>query len=110
MSVVSIKDSHLEDKDTAPKHKCRVRQFLSMSGSNCTPTTLTWIVSILFRKFHRFVFHCPPIKVVELFKVIKESSSRPALISGCKKGLIEEKLRVKLSMLPKKITGKTPEP
>ena len=60
-------------------------------------------------KLHRFVVNCPPIEVVELFKVIKESSSRPALISGCKKGLIEEKTESETLNATKKITGKTPE-
>ena len=58
------------------------------------------------RNFIDLFFYCPPIKVVELLKVIKESSSRPALISGCKKGFIEEKTDSETLNATRKNTGK----
>ena len=61
------------------------------------------------RNFTDLFFYCPPIKVVELLKVIKESSSRPALISGCKKWFIEEKTDSETLNATRKITGETPE-
>ena len=59
------------------------------------------------RNFIDLFFYCPPIKVVELLKVIKESSSRPALISGCKKGFIEEKADSETLNATRKITGES---